>query len=85
VTPRPGTTRQPDNAKEIAMDPNTGRLFPSLADAKMAGVRHAVELDGRREDVERIAAAVAATWTREQKATRNAKQKAAKKARRAAR
>ena len=64
------------------MDPGTGRLYPSLDAAHLAGVTNAVQLFGRTEDVERISAAVASTWTREQKATRNAKNKAARAARR---
>ena len=64
------------------MDPGTGRLYPSLNAAHLAGVANAVELIGQREDIERISAAVASTWTREQKATRNTKNKAARAARR---
>ena len=64
------------------MDPGTGRLYPSLAAAKLAGVFNAVQLFGRHEDIQRISAAVASTWTREQKAARNAKNKAARAARR---
>ena len=64
------------------MDPGTGRLYSSVADAKLDGVLNPVELTGRPEDVERISAAVASEWTREQKAKRNAKNKAARAARR---
>ena len=64
------------------MDPGTGRIYPSLVAAKIAGVEHPVALAGRTEDIERISEAVASTWTREQKAARNAKNKAAKAARR---
>ncbi len=64
------------------MDPGTGRLYPTVADAKMDGVLHPVELTGRTEDVQRISAAVASDWTREQKAKRNARNKAARAARR---
>jgi len=64
------------------MDPNSGRLYGSVADAKLAGVLYPVELTGRPEDIERISAAVASEWTREQKAARNAKNKAARAARR---
>jgi hypothetical protein len=46
----------------------------------LAGVANAVELIGQREDIERISTAVASTWTREQKAARNAKNKAARNA-----
>jgi len=64
------------------MDPGTGRLYASLDGARLAGVTNPVELSGRTEDVERISAAVASEWTREQKAARNAKNKAARAARR---
>ena len=64
------------------MDPGTGRIYPSLFEAKAAGVEHPVALAGRAEDIERISNAVASTWTGEQKAARNAKNKAAKVARR---
>jgi len=74
--------RIPNNRKEIDMDPNSGRLYGSVADAKLDGVLHPVELTGRTEDVQRISAAVASDWTREQKAKRNAKNKAARAARR---
>ena len=71
------------NRKEIDMDPGTGRLYPSIADAKLDGVLHPVELSGRPEDVQRISDAVASAWTNEQKAKRNAKNTAARAARRA--
>jgi len=64
------------------MDPYSGRLYGSVADAKLEGVANPVELTGRTEDVERISAAVASEWTREQKAKRNAKNKVARAARR---
>lgn len=64
------------------MDPGTGRLYHSVADAWTAGVANPVELTGRPEDIERISAAVASTWAREQTAKRKAKNKAARAARR---
>ena len=64
------------------MDPGTGRLYASIAEASLDGVLHPVELTGRPEDVQRISAAVAATWPRSKKAARNAKNKAARAARR---
>jgi len=70
------------NRKEIDMDPGTGRLYRSVADAWTAGVTNPVEITGRPEDIQRISAAVASEWTREQKAARNAKNKAARAARR---
>jgi len=48
----------------------------------LAGVLNAVGLFGRTEDIQRVSTAVASTWTREQKAARNAKNKAARNARR---
>jgi len=60
------------------MDPGTGRLYPTLDAAKLAGVANAVELIGQREDIERISAAVTSEWTREQKAKHKAKNKAAR-------
>jgi len=65
------------------MDPGTGRLYPSLTDALADGVRNPVELIGRPQDVERISAAVASAWTREQKSARNTTNRAARTARRA--
>lgn len=41
------------------MDPRTGALFPTAADARAAGVEHPVELSGREEDIQHVAAAVA--------------------------
>ena len=64
------------------MDPGTGRLYPTLVAAQVAGVEHPVAIAGRVEDAERISAAVNAVWTTEQKAAKNAKNKAAKAARR---
>ena len=64
------------------MDPGTGRIYPSLIEAKVAGVEHPVELAGRVEDIERVSKAVGAVWSAEQKAARNVKNKAAKAARR---
>lgn len=64
------------------MDPGTGRLYESLDAAHLAGVFNPVELMGRPEDVQRISVAVGTAWTRERKAKRNAKNKAAGIARR---
>ena len=64
------------------MDPGNGTLYASYDAALLAGVVNPVELVGRPEDVERISAAVASAWTREQKDTRNVKNKAARVARR---
>ena len=82
--PRPGHnfTTSINSTKEKHMDPGTGRIYPSVFEAKVAGVDHPVALAGRVEDVERISKAVAAVWSAEQKAARNAKNKAAKVARR---
>ena len=40
------------------MDPGIGRLYGSIAEAKLEGVVNPVELTGRPEDIERISAAV---------------------------
>lgn len=64
------------------MDPNSGRIYPSLFEAKIAGVEHPVELAGRVEDIDRISKAVITVWSTEQKAARNATNKAARAARR---
>lgn len=42
------------------MDPNSGKLYPTVDDALAAGVEHPVEVRGRDEDVRRVADAVAA-------------------------
>lgn len=65
------------------MDPNCGTLYPSVEAARAAGVADPVEMVGKPEDVERIAAAVRYRWTREQKAARNAYNKVARQSRRA--
>lgn len=64
------------------MDPNSGRLYPSLDAARAAGVANPVEITGQPEDVERVAAAVRSEWTREQKAARKARNKTAAASRR---
>ncbi len=56
------------------MDPNTGRLYPSLQAAVDAGAKDAVEVRGTEEAAQRISAAV--------KAQRKAQRKAASKSRR---
>lgn len=63
------------------MDPNSGRVFPSMQAAYLAGVENPVELTGRPEDIERISTAVAAVHAGE-KAAKRAKNKAARAARR---
>ena len=64
------------------MDPNRGTLYPSVEAARAAGVWNPVGIDGRREDVEHVAAAVHTEWTREQKAARNAANRTARQSRR---
>jgi len=64
------------------MDPGTGRLYGSMAEAIIDGVPNPVELTGALEDVQRISEAVQAVWSREQKDARNVKNKAARAARR---
>ena len=41
------------------MDPNSGRLYPSLEAAREAGVENPVEITGRPEDVKLVADKVA--------------------------
>jgi len=62
------------------MDPNTGRLYPDLDTARLAGVENPVQITGLLEDVERISKAVKAAHDKDQK---RAARKAAKKARKA--
>ena len=64
------------------MDPNRGTLYPSRDAAFAAGVPNPVEIIGTPEDVERISASVKSTWTRAQKAERNAANKVARASRR---
>jgi len=61
------------------MDSNSGRLYPSLAAARLDGVVSPVEITGTPEAVERISAAVSAKYLAERKA----RNKAAKQSRRA--
>lgn len=65
------------------MDPNRGTLYPSVEAARVAGVADPVEMVGKPEDVERVAAAVRNNWERKQKAARNARNKVARQSRRA--
>lgn len=60
------------------MDPNSGRLYPTMEDALRDGVEKPIELIGRPEDIERVSLAVRKLHDFEKKA----KRKAAKKARR---
>jgi hypothetical protein len=57
------------------MDPNNGRVYPTVELAHLAGVQDAVEIIGTPEAIERISKAV--------RAQHKAKRKAQKKARRA--
>lgn len=54
------------------MDPNSGRLYESLAAAHAAGVTDAVEVIGTPEAVERISKAVRAQHKKKRKAQRKA-------------
>lgn len=67
------------------MDPNTGRIFPSLDAALLAGVEAPVEITGTPEQVKRISQAVGRVYTAEQRAKKRAKNKAARAARKASR
>jgi hypothetical protein len=57
------------------MDPNSGRIYPSLTAALRAGAEDAVEIIGTPEAVQRISQAV--------RAQHKAKRKAQKKSRKA--
>jgi predicted RNA-binding protein with RPS1 domain len=61
------------------MDPNSGKLYPSLEDALRAGVEKPVELIGRPEDIERISLAVKRLNKAEKKAKRRQVEKSRKK------
>ncbi len=65
------------------MDPNTGRLYPSIVEAKKDGVTMPVELVGTEEQAERISSAVKSVYTAEQKAAKKARRKTAKSSRKA--
>jgi len=65
------------------VDPNRGILYPSVEAARAAGVLNPVGIDGAREDVERVAAAVRTRWTREQQAKRKTANRTASASRRA--
>ena len=64
------------------MDPMSGKLYPSVADAKNEGVENPVEIRGRIEDIEQISRKINIAWTAEQKSIRNTKNKTARKSRR---
>jgi len=49
------------------MDPNSGRLYNSVEEAKADGVENPVEITGRPEDVRRISAAVRAAAKKKRK------------------
>lgn len=61
------------------MDPQTGRLFPTLEDAFKAGVEKPVEIIGRPEDVERISMAVKKLHAAKKKAMRKQAKKSKKR------
>lgn len=49
------------------MDPNSGKLYSSVDDAKKAGVKDPVEVIGHLRDIERMSRAVSDLHAREQK------------------
>lgn len=55
------------------MDPNTGQLYPSLAEALNAGVPDAVEIIGTPDAVKRISRAVRAQQRSKRKAQKRAR------------
>lgn len=65
------------------MDPNTGRLYPSVEEAKLDGVLDPVELLATQEQAERISAAVGGVHTKEQKTKKKSQRKMSKKSRKA--
>lgn len=69
------------------MDPNTGRLYPDLEAARVAGVTNPVQISGRLEDIERVSTAVKAAYDKaaHDKEKKRAARKAAKLARKAQR
>lgn len=62
------------------MDPNTGRIFPSLDAARLAGIEEPVEISGTPEQVERISSAVRSLHNKEKKRAKNKAARAARKA-----
>jgi hypothetical protein len=64
------------------MDPYSGRLYESRDAALKDGVENPVELFGKKEDVERISAAVAKVYNKKQKRKKNKAARAARKANR---
>lgn len=68
------------------MNPDTGRIYPDLATARLDSVAHPVEVIGRPEDVQRISDAVADAHRREltaaERTAKKVRNKAAKRARR---
>jgi hypothetical protein len=54
------------------MDPNSGKLYPSVEAAREAGVPRPVELVGLRADVERVSQAVRNDAARRRKRNRAA-------------
>lgn len=67
------------------MDPNSGRMYATLQDARLAGVENPVEIFGAPEDVKRVSEAVAEAHRRELTAKERAAKKSRRKAAKAAR
>lgn len=55
------------------MDPNSGRLYESVAAARFAGVENPVEIIGEPDAVQRISAAVRAQHKKKRKAQKQAR------------
>lgn len=59
-----------DITEEKKMDPNSGKLYDSLDEAKRAGVKYPVELFGRRKDIVSVSKAVSKEADRRKKKQR---------------
>ena len=58
------------------MDPNSGRLYESVEDAKADGVENPVEVIGLPEDVQRISNTMAAAYRKRARKAQKASRKA---------
>lgn len=69
--------------KEATVDPHSGQLYGSVAEAKAAGVAYPIELFGRPDDVRHVSNAVGASAKRRADSAKKNKRKQAKNSRRA--
>lgn len=63
------------------MDPLTGKLYTTKAEALQDGVKNPVEISGSEEDVQKISNLIKSDWTKKQKKARNKKNKRSKASR----